>query len=350
MRHAIFLCLIALLSCLASARSSSAQRLACSTPRNDGDLNANDPGVVRGQDIFHRGSDEYPFETFSIASPNLTAPGKVCFRYEIENISDKTIAPAGNPSGDIKAFRWKDIGLSFVDVSRAHRVRRLKNEYTRFDAVTESNSDVAAFESANATTTALVTVEQAEQKGDKGGPKLPLYKLTDRFPTTANALAEAHIPPTPVRAVLRAVAGDLSSISDELLTGDTRLSVSSDIKDEGTFYLLQTYINVDAPADSDPALFAPALSSKSVISEPLSEGSIREFTNNILNDERKTLEGGRFISVSEVKTPENSDFPAFFIVNYPISLITKYGSICLAVSVFSAYPLNLDDGFCVRKP
>jgi hypothetical protein len=132
----------------------------CYGPGGNTDLDPHDSKVVRGDGVFQRRNEKYPFSTFSIAERDPGDPKRICIRYEIENDTSPDDNDAARRKQQIKSFRWKDIGLGFVDINVLHRFKWAKNDFTNYDTLQVSASDVAAFENSSATTTTVLTMEE----------------------------------------------------------------------------------------------------------------------------------------------------------------------------------------------
>src|SRR5271155_119066 len=272
--------------CSAQTNATSPNR-ACYTPalKNDRDLDTSDPRVVSGANVLRRDHHEYPFATLSAAAKDPTAPdSRVCFRYEIKCTGDE----------EIQSFRWKDIGLGFVDLDKQHPVRWYDTAFTKYDWVAEVSTSVGAFERSAAATTALLPVEKVEQEHLGNGARIFEYKLTDRFPSTVPVLAEAHMPLTPVLAVPAKIAPEIPPLVSKFRYGETELTVFTSSKFSGKSYLLDTNIRIDGPSRAEAELFAPALNAKNAIFEPISADAIVRFIKQIDKDghERKPIVDG----------------------------------------------------------
>jgi hypothetical protein len=179
-----------------------ADSLACYGRADTKVLDPSDSRVVRGNGVFQRGHKNYPFATFSVAEQDSTDPIRICFRYEIEN--DTLADSASKYSTDqlIQSFRWKDVGLDFVDLNSTGRFEWFKSDFTAYDNLEVSASNVAAFENSSATTTAILAVEATMPNNAPDKPNNPRpirsYRITEHFPTTTSKLADAHLPTTPV--------------------------------------------------------------------------------------------------------------------------------------------------------
>ena len=314
----------------------AASKFACDLVGDTSVLGPSDPGVVTGKDIFHRDSSEYPFATFTIASRDPTDQHKICLHYEIENLGPELI----------KSFRWKDIQLPFTDVPHQPRVRWDKNKYSRYDALGTVTSKVVAFENSPATTKTLLPIEQIEQNKSSDYGELKEYKVIEQFPSVEKALAEAGMPLTAVLAVPRS-ATDIPPLVSRFQTGEAVLTASSEVRTIKSF--LGTAIRIAVPPAAEAELFAPSVERRRTISPLIKADSIIDYIKRVQQrqHERTPLESGVFYSVVDV--PTNQPDPAFFVVDYPVTVQTKQGSFCIILTGFSAFPINLDDRYCESR-
>jgi hypothetical protein len=319
-------------------------------------LNANDPLVVRGEGIFLRGKEQYPFTTFSLAERDTTDPKRVCFRYEIENDTQFNKNNNGSASQTIQAFRWKDIGLEFVNIDNSQRFKWQKVGFTNYDELQVAASSVAAFENSPATTTTILSTEDtnSDTGGGNSGKARPIrtYRITENFPSTVSPLKEAHIPATPVISVSNASARDIKPIVNRIIAGDLVITVSNRSFFKGDRYALETEIDLGGRSSNEVELYAPTLPFKSdgelihaVTSDDMIQ-YIQQTRNNLDKSEKKEFGKDGFFADTFIPVPKSASEPAFFIVDYPIALQTKLESICVVISGFSAYPINVNDWYC----
>jgi hypothetical protein len=324
---------------------------ACDTPaaEADRDLNAGQTDVVPGGGVFVYGHDQYPFATYSIASPDPTSPGRICLRYEVRNTRATSAGTSVDPV--LRSFRWNDIGLPFVDIPPGPDLRWFKPDFSAFQSAYIAPSEVGAFEKSRATTTAILTGETvaAREKPGSGPPPLyPLYNLTDRLPAVAPILKSAHIPATPVRAVSLEQAEALSTITNRFSVGKTILNVGSQFSKDSR--AIQTSVTIEGPARTEAQLFAPTLHEDRKVG-PVSLDLIRLFVSEAEKGaiEPRSLKDGRYVSILYPPPPKTKDEPAFFIVTYPLTVRSKTNSFCIVVTGFSPYPLNLDGSYCAKR-
>jgi hypothetical protein len=259
--------------------SASANPSACYKAGDNPNLNAHDPLVILGGGIFRRDGEEYPFATYSMAERDSTDPKKICFRYEIENLAKPEQTNSDGSNLVIKSFRWKDIGLGFVDVKETPRVLWYKEGFTIHDNLEVATSNVAAFENSQATTTTLMSIEDTSKNDGKTGSSnvrpIRSYKVTEHYPSLSLSLEAAHIPTTSVISVVdddNGTAKKMRPLVNKFLTGDLDVIVSSIIIFKDDRYVIENQVDFGGLSSQDVDLFAPTLQSKS-------DGVVRSFDN-----------------------------------------------------------------------
>jgi hypothetical protein len=162
-------------------------------------------------------------------------------------------------------------------------------------------------------------------------------------------LAEAHLPSTPVIPIPNELAAEVKPLVTKINAGELVIDVSSTNVYKGNFNSLQTIIKFDSLSSNEVDLYAPTLPSipPFIKSSEIGPDTILKFVNEIRSNlEKKNFNKAGFYSETVVPVPQSSSEPAFFVVNYPITVRTKTEAICIVVSGFSAYPINTDETYC----
>jgi hypothetical protein len=328
------------MGCAGGPFGQPASAQTCYGPGDNANLDPSDPQVVRGESVFQRGNEKYPFSTFSIAKRDPGDPNRICIKYEIENDTSPYENNASRGKQLIKGFRWKAIGLGFTDVDVLHRFKWLKPDFTNIDVLQVSASDVGAFENSSATTTAVFTTEESLPAKSNARP-IRSYKIADRFPSTISNLAEAHLPLTPVIPIPNESATKIEPLVTKIDTGELKMDISSSaVYKGGTNYSLRTSINFDGLSSNKVDLYAPTLQPYQELNT-IGPEDILKFVNAIQKDgEKKSFAKDGFFSDTIVSGPQSPSEPAFFVVDYPITVRTKTGATCTVVSGFGAYPIK----------
>ncbi len=319
--------------------------------------------------------DYYQFQIISRGSWDPEFPGRACFQYQIQQIASSSSKDA------IQQFRWPDIGLPFTDVTPFPPTKTYRDRITHLDSAAYVPTEVEAFENSKAITLAVLPLEVAainstkfpggpfktiklnasddffQDRSGGGGIEFAEYRAREQFPSTTSALDNADIPLAPVFAVPNYLAQQ-SALNSGLAQGKTSLSVTALVSPEvydtdrgkDAVYVLRTEIAVHSADDSEIQIYAPSLREKPLrVDGPVSPGSIMDFVRDIKESKnvKRSVYKGVFVSTTVVKNTKERN-PAYFIVDYPVTVATKQGSSCIIVSGFSAFPISLDQKYCKK--
>lgn len=320
------------------------------------EINWSDPSVVKGDGIFQRGSENYPFDTYTVAARDPSDTHSICFRYLIKNTlpSSGTNAQSLKP---IKSFRWNDINLPFVDIDTS--LDWGKSDFTNYSDLQISTSNVGAFENSPATTRTILTTEETEAAKSTGVRPLGQYDVKDHFPTAASALDKAHLPSTPVIPVPNETAKGLKPIVNKINTKGLHATITSSSHPfSGNSNLLETEIDFNGLDSKEVQLFIPTLPDKQNRNAAYLKNAddLLSYIDLVRTDGEKVnskiFDKGGFLNKTTAKNADNEHpndtDPAFFIVKYPITIQTKSDHLCVIVYGLSPYPINADEFYCKK--
>jgi hypothetical protein len=145
-----------------------------------------------------------------------------------------------------------------------------------------------------------------------------------------------------------ALGNPLKPSPNHVQIGNKALTIITSGRVSEGHYVLNTDIRVDAAKPSELQLFVPGLERTMGMDGPVNSDAIITFVSQIRThqNEPKPIEDEHFESTTYLPISRDFSAPAYFVVDYPVTLRTKETSFCVTVSLFSAYPLNLDDSFC----
>jgi hypothetical protein len=251
------LCSVLSLASISLAHFPSRATASCDDPKLA--IDWSDQSVVKGDGIFQRANENYPFETYTVAARDPSDTQRICFRYKIKNITPFS----GSNEGlfkPIKSFRWKDVDIEFIDVNDVYD--QVKTDFTNYSDLQISTSNVGAFENSVATTRTILTNEEIETAKSTGVRPISRYDVKDHFPTAAPALSGAHLPGTPVIPVPNETAKEIQPIVNRINTQDLHATITSSNQFDGRSHLLVTTVDLGGLSSKEVGLFIPTLPDK----------------------------------------------------------------------------------------
>jgi hypothetical protein len=284
--------------------------------------------------IFFYNQQEYPVETFSVWSAK---DGKICLRYEAENIG-------GRP---IYEFYWDliDGWQTFTLYPRtdtdAEHLHRVKNSIlvSATEAEPEPlDSNLEAFRGIKPTSTEVY--QQVQKVGSANGNQPEIVDASQQFPELTQQLKDAgdfyahvfayRIPREPA---------ELGSFERQLSLANGTFRSTSQAKFDGKTFSIITTLDFEANVPAKIQVFAPALLAMQ------KAGSADQFVELLSEFRSAAIPLGEPVVTEYPASFEPSKLQAF-VTTYPVTVRMEGQSTCFKVSGYSRFPIPVGRAFC----
>lgn len=324
----------------------------CSWSNSDPDLDPSDQAVTASDPMFTYDGTNYQTQIrgrIEVDPAVKGPPYRLCRRYEITNLSGDTI----------KALRWPDVGfgpVSETDAGVGYRLPRHMQHNTT--DVRNDSTDLYAWENepANGVTVFPATVES--RKAELAPEPGKMYAVD----ATAFADALTTIQPegmflaadysffAPTETITLPVLE--SGFSSPLTTIHTRSSAALFPDDNAVSSVVE--ITYNWTRDGSATLYAPGISALALLD--YTSGQNPTETIGALTDLTKES-GARPVNSDEsfkfninYGLSEESDDPAVYVVEHPITLRIGDWSACFMTPVYAPVPISFDNEVHCETP
>ncbi len=332
----------------AIAQQVQPQSRACENWTSDSkkELKQGDVGVVSSSAMFDYSHRQYPFEALSLWGKNPTDPDKICIRYSIKNMD----------SEKIEAVVWPDAGMYFVDVGSKKWKEWIRQASPPYPAIA-AQSEIKAFQNSPQTVRALLpsapkhtssTSVQTYAWSEEAKLGYANYDVRKNMPEVVAALSSAGLGTESVTALGVGVnIGRRLNFVTEFSGDNYSFAHYSSVVQNGNEFVFEEGIKFKQLGSGMQVMSPFALAMESLQERTSSKDIIRFAA--LIGKYRSValkLEGGGFYRKITAPISKESDHPALFVVEHPVTVRIKGDTMCMSVTSYSPVPIQVGANYC----